>query len=160
MKKEYFALIFGICVASSVGASDIGRDLGREDVSRLELIANNLNVLAMMDRIEKSKEQKSQHESEGIENTYTKFSVSDDHKLIIEDVYTAPVADVTNKVCGEQLVKLTESFFSDNTMGVALSMLSPTALSSEQAQQLLNDSYFVVYMQAKENSQLSLSCRK
>jgi hypothetical protein len=160
MKKEYMALILGVIVASNAEASDIGKALGKADVSRLELIANNMNMLAVIDRIQKGKEKKDQAKNEGIENTYTKFSVSNDHKLIIEDFYSAPVTDVTNTICGEQLAKLADNVSGTNKMGVALSMLSPTSLSSEQAQQLLNDSYLVVYMQAKENSQLSLSCKK
>lgn len=161
MKNLCLALVLSVFVATNGVASDIGKALAKSDVSHLELIANNLNVLAVMEKILKKMDQKEHKNNESRENVLTKFLVSKDSRLIIEDFYSAPVTSVTDEVCKEQLVKLQESVSgSDSKISVTLSMLSPTKLTTEQAQQILDDAHLVVHMHAKENSQLSLSCRK
>lgn len=156
MKKVYLTYIFCMFVMSSAAASDIGKALGKSDVSRLELIANNLNMITLIELSQEEKDKKQKKKGGDIENTFTRYSVSKDYRLIIEDFYSAPVTSVTEKECNQQLKKLAETDVPDLTE--ALLMISPVRLSPEQAQQISNEAHLVVYVQAKENSQLSLNC--
>lgn len=155
MKKMFFAIICSLLATSSALASDIGKALNKSDVSHLELLANNLNILTLIGKVQD--ENKGNVSKEPTENTLTKYSVSKDHRMIIEDFFKAPVTMVTNKQCSTLLDKLAQDALK---LSQVLVMISPTSLSPAQAQEITNNAKLVVYMQAKENSQLSINCHR
>lgn len=106
---------------------------------------------------------RNQNSTKSIRNTLVRYSLSKNHRLILNDYYEAPVTKVTNETCNTQLNKLVENITGGNGTGKRLSgliaMLMPITLTTAQVQQLLDESYFVVHIQAIENPQLSLTCQ-
>ena len=159
MRKVYISFILGILFTSNAFASDIGKALGRANVSQLQLIANNLNVMFLFSKAQESMQKEKPKSDSDISNTLTKYSTSKDYRLIVEDFYKAPVTKVTNKECGELLGKLEGTVSGDgSSFDKFILMLSASKLSEAQAKEIAKEAYLVVYVQAEENSQLSLNC--
>lgn len=158
---KVYLFICMVFMTSNVFATDISKLLDRTDVTHLQLLANDLNMLTLIQKAKESVDQEKTKKMSEITNTLTRYSVSKDHKLVIESFYQAPVTKVTNNECNELVSKLSKDISgNDSTMTKLLLMLSTIKLNPTQTQQIADDSYLIVYMQAEENKQLSINCRK
>ena len=156
MKKTLLLGCGMLFAAMSTNASDIGVTLDRKDVSAFDLIANNLNIVYLMDKSQKDKSKKPEKVDQA-EEIFSRFSVSKEHRLVIESFYKAPVAKVTKDECNMVLLKLAEE---KSQVSKAIVMLSPYKLSIDEAKQITDQAHLIAYLQAEENNQLSLNCSK
>lgn len=159
MNKILSSFLVCLLATMNVYASDVGEVLDRKDVSRLELLANNLNIMFMMSKYQEEKNKKSDTKGKGTQHTLTKYSVSKDHRLIINKFYSAPVAKVTKKECNTLLSELsTEVTDGESSLTKVMQLVSAYDLSARAANNIAQTAYLNVYIQANENKQLSLRC--
>lgn len=162
--KRIVIFVFVLCFfTGGVQADNVGRILAKTKVNHLELLASNLNMLYVVGKTIEGNGLKNGGKESGLHKdvgaSYMKvFSVSKDDRLIISDYHKVPVADVTDKKCMELRDKLRNEITDEDTI-LAIIMLSVPRLSEEQALSLLKDAYTVVYVQARENPRLSISCQ-
>ncbi|MDG6778430.1 hypothetical protein QCB44_06920 [Thiomicrorhabdus sp. zzn3] len=154
MNKIYLIIIGLVFIVPNSLASDIGKALSRSEVSYLDLLANNLNMMTLMDMAIKH-----ENDSENKIDSFTKYTVSKDHRLIIQNLYQVPVEMVTKEKCNELLGSLSQEIKgSDSDLTSTLRLIGAAMLTPQQASQVVKDAYIVAYVQAKENPQLGLNC--
>lgn len=154
MKKICILVAFFSVFISNSYASKAGDAMARSDVSHLELLANNLNMFYLI----KKDELQGGKESEIVES-FVRFSTTKDKKLYIEAFYKAPVLKVTKDQC-EATLKNSASKLRDpgSSISQVLPLMTVYSISAAQAQEILNESYMKVYLQAQENTELSIKC--
>lgn len=162
MKKTALLLILTTLIVSNVIASNIEQRLSKTKVTHLELLANNLNILFWLNKINNKKEhEKKKTKDNAIEEVLVKFSTSKNHRLVIENFYIGPVQEMTDSVCKKQLDEVLEKMSNGNSKVSSItSMLHPIRLTPVEVQKLFDNAYITVYMNAKENSQLGIKCQK
>jgi hypothetical protein len=152
---KFSALIFVLLFPVSTFASSISDELARKDVSHLDLIANNLNMfyLSKMDAKNGNKN------ASEVEESFVRFSVTKKKQIMMQSFYIAPVSKVTSEQCKallDGIVSKTKD--KDSSIHKVFPILTVLEFTPKHTAQLLSEMKFSVYLQAKENNQLSLNC--
>ena len=155
MNIKAFVFLFGVFGIVSAGAATLSKDLARSDVSHLELIANNLNLLTIL--------QKNQHKEvspEGMREQIVTFSVKDKKQLNVAALYSAPVGLVTSSQCNQTVNELSQTVRGEKSQFYKLiSVLSPLSLTEIQSQEILKEASLFVSITADENKELRVACK-
>lgn len=146
------ALFFTLALSCSSAFSFTPEQLSKMEVSQLDLLVSNLNVILASDL-----DQEKPDTVLGTVRVFSRFSLSNSNQLMFDSVHTAPFTDVTKKKCDELAADATDFLTSDSFSNI-LRMLSHVSISGEELKPFLQSTYIYISITADENKDLRLTC--